>query len=356
MAGTGKTKRWMIYGVYGYTGQLIAEEAVRRGFTPILAGRDPQKTIEVANALGLECRTFSLTDKAEVKKNIADIDLLLNCAGPFSTTAEVMMDICSQLGTHYLDITGEIAVFELAQSFSQQARQTGAVICPGVGFDVIPTDCVAAILKFALPDATQLSLGFDSRSGFSPGTAKTSIEGLADGGKIRRNGIIRTVPLAYDVKKIDFGNGEKLAMTIPWGDISTAYHSTGIQNIDVYIPSSEKMVRQARRANLIRPLLKLSIIQSLAKFWISKKVKGPSHKERERYPTYVWGEATNANGDTATARIKTANGYHLTMIGAIEVVSFLLENGCVGGTYTPSQLMGADFIERLSGDESIILS
>ena len=89
------------------------------------------------------------------------------------------------------------------------------VLCPGVGFDVIPTDCVAAALKAELRDATHLALGFDSRSGFSPGTVKTSVEGLAQGGKVRRYGLIVSVPLAYKVRRIDFGDGEKEAMTIP---------------------------------------------------------------------------------------------------------------------------------------------
>ena len=83
-----------------------------------------------------------------------------------------MMEACIKAGAHYLDITGEISVFELAQSLNSQAENADVVLCPGVGFDVIPTDCVAAALKEALPDATHLALGFDSKTGLSPGTAK----------------------------------------------------------------------------------------------------------------------------------------------------------------------------------------
>src|SRR4029450_11479577 len=175
---------------------------------------------------------------------------------------------------HYLDITGEISVFEHARTLDAAARAVGIVICPGVGFDVIPTDCVAAALKAALPDATHLALGFDSRSGFSPGTAKTSVEALAQGGKVRQDGRIVSVPLAYKTRRIDFGDGEKLAMTIPWGDISTAYTTTGIPNIEVYIPGSPAMVARARRANRVRWLLGIRLVQSVMKRRIEKTVKG----------------------------------------------------------------------------------
>jgi len=212
---------------------------------------------------------------------------------------------------------------------------------------VIPTDCVALALKQALPDATHLALGFDSRSGFSPGTAKTSVEGLAQGGKVRRDGRIVNVPLAYKVRRIDFGGGEKSAMTIPWGDVSTAYHTTGIPNIEVFIPGSPGMIANAKRANYIRPLLGLGFVQRLLKARIEKTVKGPSEEKRASMPTFVWGEARNAQGETRTARIRTANGYSLTITGALTVVEYLLANEVPGNAYTPARLLGADLVTRL---------
>ncbi|HYD61947.1 MAG TPA: saccharopine dehydrogenase NADP-binding domain-containing protein [Noviherbaspirillum sp.] len=341
------TMQWMIYGANGYTGELIAREAVRRGFKPVLAGRNWEKVDALARELGLEARAFSLDDVARATQQIAGHSLVLNCAGPFSTTAAAMMEACLRSRTHYLDITGEIAVFELAQSLNTRAREAGLVLCPGVGFDVIPTDCVAAALKSALPDATHLALGFDSRSGFSPGTAKTSVEGLAQGGKVRRDGKIVTVPLAYRVRRIDFGDGEKTAMTIPWGDVSTAYHTTGIPNIEVFISASSRMIASAKRANYIRPLLGISLVQKLVKAHIAKTVKGPSEKKRAQMPTFVWGEATNARGDRKSARIRTANGYSLTISGSLEVIEYLMKHKPVGGAYTPSKLVGAGLVTRL---------
>ncbi|MEJ2765307.1 saccharopine dehydrogenase NADP-binding domain-containing protein [Photobacterium sp. MCCC 1A19761] len=340
---------WMIYGAYGYTGALIAREAVRRGMRPILAGRDRQRTEALAQELGLPATVFGLDDLETAAANIGETVAVLNCAGPFSATAHSMMAACLKAGAHYLDITGEIAVFELAQSLREQARAANIVLCPGVGFDVIPTDCVAAALKAAMPDATHLALGFNSRSGFSPGTAKTSVEGLAQGGKVRREGQIVPVPLAYKVRRIDFGDGEKDAMTIPWGDVSTAYYTTGIPNIEVYLPGSPGMIANAKRANYLRPLLRLHWVQQLIKARISKTVTGPDEATRAQRPTFVWGEVSNARGERKTARIQTANGYSLTVTGALAVMAHVLENPHAGGTYTPSQLVGADLITRLPG-------
>lgn len=346
-------RKWMIYGANGYTGELIAREAARRGLAPVLAGRSPDKVRPLAGELGLEARAFPLDDPEQVARQIEGLALVLNCAGPFSATADVMIRACLRASVNYLDITGEIAVFELAQSLGAQAAAAGVVLCPGVGFDVIPTDCVAAALKAALPDATHLALGFDSRSGFSPGTAKTSVEGLAQGGKVRRDGRIVTVPLAYKVRRIDFGDGEKHAMTIPWGDVSTAYYTTGIPNIEVFLPGSPAMIARARRANLIRPLLGLSWVQRWIKARIGRTVRGPSEQQRLRMPTFVWGEATNALGQKKVARIRTANGYSLTVSGALAVVDHLLRNTPQGGAYTPSRLVGADLVSRLPDSGSL---
>jgi short subunit dehydrogenase-like uncharacterized protein len=342
-------KPWMVYGANGYTGELIAREATRRGLEPILAGRSPEKIEPLATELGLEARDFDLGNVAKTAAALEGVSLVLHCAGPFSSTSAPMIAACLRARAHYLDITGEISVFEHAMEQDAMARAAGIVVCPGVGFDVIPTDCLAAALKAALPDATHLALGFDSRSGFSPGTAKTSVEGLAQGGKIRRDGKIVAVPLAYKTRRIDFGDGEKLAMTIPWGDVSTAFHTTGIPNIEVYIPGSPGMVARARYANHIRWLLGLGLVQTFLKRRIEKTVKGPGHEKRDARPTYVWGEVSNGQGQMKTARIKTANGYNLTVTGALAVVDHLMHNPAQGGAYTPARLVGPELVARLPG-------
>ncbi len=347
-------RNWMIYGANGYTGELIAREAKQRGLTPVLAGRNREKLAALAGELGFESRVFDLGNAEQLARNLVGMKLVLHCAGPFSATSAPMIEACLKAKAHYLDITGEISVFEHAQAQHSRAREANVVLCPGVGFDVIPTDCVAAALKNALPDATHLTLGFDSRSGFSPGTAKTSVEGLAQGGRARVNGRLEPVPLAYKTRRIDFGDGGKLAMTIPWGDVSTAYYTTGIPNIEVFIPAPPKLIATLKRLNYIRWLLGFGPVQSFLKQQAGKQ-KGPDAAAREQLPTFVWGEAQNAAGVTKTARIKTANGYSLTVTGSLAVTEFLLRNDVRGGSYTPAKLMGAQLVEKLPGSGALTL-
>lgn len=346
--------QWMIYGANGYTGELIAREAVRRGKRPVLAGRNTNKIAAVASELGLAYRIFGLDNHQSIDQGLDGISLVLHCAGPFSQTSAPMVAGCLRNRSHYLDITGEISVFEHVQLQHAQAHQVGVVLCPGVGFDVIPTDCIALALKEALPDATHLSLGFDGSSAVSPGTAKTTVEFAAAGGKIRRNSQIISVPLAYGARRIDFGNGLKPAMTIPWGDVSTAFHSTGIPNIRVYIPAHAAVILGTRAANLARPLLQSAVVTRTLQNIIGRFVKGPATEVRARTPTYVWGEATNALGKRISARVQTANGYSLTITGTLAVVEYLLGHTPAGGAYTPSRLMGSSLIATLPESGPII--
>jgi len=234
---------WLIYGATGYTGALIAREAVARGERPILAGRNAASVEALARELQCEWRAFDLT-----APDLSGVELVLHCAGPFIHTSKPMVRACLDAGVHYVDITGEIAVFESVMRRNDEAVQRGITLLPGAGFDVVPTDCLAAMLKQRLPDANELWLAFhSSKDGTSRGTMKTIIEGLGLGGAIRRDGKITVVPLLYDVREIPFSCGPRIAMTIPWGDVSTAYHTTGIPNIRVYKSMPPRMIARLRR-------------------------------------------------------------------------------------------------------------
>jgi len=340
---------WMIYGANGYTGRLIAEQAARSGLKPVLAGRNASVG-DLAAALGLEARIFPLDDDAAMAAGLAEIKLVLHCAGPFSATAAPMMAACLRAGAHYLDITGEIDVFEHGYALDAQAKARGIVICPGAGFDVVPTDCLALALKEALSDATHLALGFDSRSPLSPGTSKTMVEGLGQGGMVRRDGALVGVPFAWRERKIDFGAGLKTAVTIPWGDVSTAYRSTGIGTVECYIAVSPRAASGMRKMRLLRPLLALGFVQTLLKRRIERKVSGPDARLRDKTETFVWGEVTNAKGEKRVGRVRTPNGYSLTVDSALALTRLLLERPVgLGGFRTPSQLGGKELLESLPG-------
>lgn len=342
--------KWMIYGATGYTGELIAHQAKRMGYRPVLAGRNKQKVETLATRVDMPWRAFALDDIDTVASQLDDIDLVIHCAGPFEDTAEPMMKACLRAHTHYLDITGEIEVFELAHSLRTEAAEAGIILCPGVGFDVIPTDCIAARLNAQMPHATHLSLGFDSSSRMSRGTALTGVRRLHKGGAIRESGSIKNVPLAYRTRRINFGDGEKLAMTIPWGDVATAFYSTGIANIDVYVPASPRLVQRMKRLNWIRRAFAFKALRKRLEKKILQSPAGPDRKERNEHYTWVWGEARNAAGEVITIRQKVLNGYELTSRGSVELAIYILRNQLKPGYYTPSRLYGAKLIDRFLVD------
>lgn len=310
----------------------------------------------LAKELGCEHRVFTLTDQTATLVALENVRLVLNCAGPFAATAGRVMQACLALHIHYLDITGEIDVFELAHGLHDKARRAGIVLCPGVGFDVVPTDCVAAKLRAALPDANYLALAFASRSRLSFGTAKTSIDTLGRGGRIRKGGVLLEVPLGYKTRSIDFGDGMRETVTIPWGDVSTANFTTGIPDIEVYLAGPPNFAKQLRRLNALRWLLRRRLVRWFMKRGAARHGRGPTQTERECNPTDVWGEVVNAAGQKKVAHLRTANGYVVTVNAALAIVSVLLHRAAASGYTTPATLMGADFIETLPGSSAIRLS
>jgi short subunit dehydrogenase-like uncharacterized protein len=344
---------WMIYGAYGYSAKLIAEHAKDRGLAPVLAGRNPDKTRAVAEKLGFEWRAFPLDDPGVIADNLSDIDAVIHCAGPFSATSAQMIAACLRAGAHYFDITGEIEVFEHAHSaeIDAAAKAKGIVICPGVGFDVVPTDCLAKALIEALPDATDLNLGFHGSAHVSPGTAKTVVEKLGAGTKARRNSKIVDIPLV--TREIDYGRGPRQSMSISWGDVSTAYYTTGIGNITAFWPASDKMIRQFDMAGKLGWLLRRRPVQNFLKRKIEQKVRGPSEEQRNEMPVSVWAEVRNEHGQTATARMTTANGYTVTQLAPVAIIEHLRANDVPAGSTTPALLMGKDFASSLDGSSDI---
>jgi len=342
-------KKWMIYGANGYTGKLIAREARGRGLKPILAGRNRKSIASLAAETGFESLVFDLEDTAAMDKALQGVSIVLHCAGPFSATSQPMIEACLRNHCHYLDITGEISVFANAHKRSDEAGRADIVLMPGVGFDVVPTDCLAARLVKALPAATILTLAFEAGGDMSPGTAKTSIEGLAGGGCIREDGKLKWVPLAWKTREIPFRHGKRLAVTIPWGDVFTAYISTGVPDIEVYMAAPPSSIMHMKRLRMLKPLLSMSWVQNLMKKRVEKSITGPEGIERQNTQMQLWGEAGTADGRSVSATMTTPNGYDVTVTASLGIVEYLLENDVEGGFYTPSLLMGADYAASLPG-------
>lgn len=343
--------QWMIYGANGYTGRLAARVAKERGFTPILAGRRAEEVEPLARELGFESRIFDLADPAVVARNLDGVAAVLHCAGPFSATSRPMLAGCLRARTHYLDITGEISVFEDIHSRTDEFKRAGIVVIPGVGFDVVPTDCLAAMLKRELPSATHLKLAFKSRHGkLSPGTSKTMVEGLPGGGRVRRDGRIVKVPAAYKIETIPFTEGlSATAVTIPWGDVSTAFHSTGIPNIEVFLGASDQQIKQMNMPGVVRWLIGLKPVQAIIKARIAKRVKGPTDEQRAQDETYLYGEAWDDGDGRVALRMRTREGYTLTAESGVTATIKVMTSGLAPGAYTPSKAFGAEYVLELEG-------
>lgn len=343
---------WMIYGANGYTGRLIAELAKAEGLAPTLAGRNVEAVKRLADALDLPHRAFALDDPSTVQANLEGMDLVLHCAGPFSQTCAPMVEACLEARAHYLDITGEIDVFAHCHAQDARAAERGIVVIPGTGFDVVPTDCLAAMLKAKMPEAVSLVLAFDGGGGPSPGTAKTGVEGLGKGGRVRKDGKLKTVPLAWKSRYFVRDGQQRLAITIPWGDVFTAHVSTGIPDIEVYMTVPPSAAKRLRRLRLVQPLLRLGLVQRFMKKRIDKAVKGPSAEKREKTGCTVWGEVTDAAGHVERAMLTLPNGYSITAEAALGIARRLLDDPPAEGGYrTPSQLMGSDYVLGLKGVE-----
>jgi short subunit dehydrogenase-like uncharacterized protein len=342
-------QRVLVYGANGYTGTLIAEEAARRGLSPVLGGRNREAVEALARRLGLRSRAFGLDDAAAVARGLDDVDLLLNCAGPFTRTAAPLLEACLARRVHYLDITGEIDVFAHCHRADARARERGIVVAPGAGFDVVPTDGVAALLKRALPAVTALVLAFEAGGGTSPGTARTSVEGLARGGRARIGGELVEVPLAWKTRSFVREDGvERSATTIPWGDVYTAYVSTGIPDIEVYLALPPRAIRSLRRLRLARPLLRFAPLRA----WLEARAgarPGPDAARRAATQCRIWGEARDAAGRVERVQLVTPNGYALTVTCALDIAAHVLAAAPAGGYRTPSQLMGADYVCSVPG-------
>jgi len=334
----------MIYGANGYTGELIAREAVRRGHRPLLAGRNA-KTIEpLARELGCQWRAFPIE-----KPQLDGVSLVLHCAGPFIHTAMPMVRACLAAGAHYLDITGEIAVFESIFALDDEAKRAGVTLLPGAGFDVVPTDCLAAMLAERLPDADDLWLAFyGAGTSLSRGTMKTMIEGLHEGGAIREKGRIKRVPMAYDVREIPFSCGPRMAMTIPWGDVATAWRTTGIPNIRVYNAASPRAIARVRRIARLLPLLRFRPLRRLLQL-VANRRTGPPEKARAAARMYLWGRAARRDGAEVTMTMETPEGYAFTVLSAVRAVERVLEGGIATGSLTPARAFGAEFVRGVGG-------
>ena len=335
----------LIYGSYGYTGQLIVSECAARKIPVLLSGRDAVRLKAQSEQSGYPYEVLDLKDTDKLRALLRNVKAIVHCAGPFRYTARTVAEACLETGTHYIDITGEHQVFELLPRYHEKAVAKNIQIMPGAGFDVVPTDCLALHLKHRLPDATHLQLAFASlKGGLSRGTAKTMAEGAGLGSLVRRNGVLESVPLGKLVMQVDFGTFKTVCLNIPWGDISTAWRTTGIPNIEVYTGAKASMIRNARISNYIGWFLQMPWVKRMAQRQIDKQPPGPSAERRKSGRSYVWGKVWNKAGERRESRLETLDGYTLTAKTCVLIAAKVLRGEFKAGYQTPAGAYGDSLI------------
>ena len=315
----------MIYGATGYTGRLVAEQAKAAGLDFEIAGRNSGKLVAASAELGVAHRAFSLDDHASVANHLAGISVLLNCAGPFARTAEPLMRACIAVGAHYLDITAEINVYRLAETLGDAATTSGTMLLPGVGWDVVPTDCLAAHVMRRVEKPQRLRIALQVAGSMSRGSAVSAGEIVVAGLMARVDGAL--LPKAdAALAPFDFGDGPVDCAPLSFGDLVTAWRSTTIPNIEMFVHFAGTF-----------PEGDLALLPD-----------GPSATERDAHRARAVAEVTGADGHTVRSVIETPNGYSYTPLAAVEAARRVLAGEYRPGFQTPVTVFGADFAESIA--------
>ena len=341
--------RILLYGANGSTGELVAEEAVRRGHRPLLAGRSAEKLRPIAERLSLPMLAVDLGDRAALEKAVASVDVVFHAAGPFVHTSAPMLEACLASRTSYVDVTGEIPVFEHTLSLDARAKERGVALISGVGFDVIPTDCLAKYVADQVPGAVRLELAIAANGRPSAGTTKSVLELLPKGNMVRRGGKLVALRLGAEPRRLRFSCGERDVAAIPWGDLATAYRTTGIPDITTYMAMPRSQSRFLRVfGGGVRAALSLGPVRRFAQRVVEKTVAGPTEEMRRTGRSYVWARAEDARGNAKEAWLETSEGYRFTATGGVMAVERLLRDTPTGAL-TPAIAFGADFVLEIEG-------
>lgn len=337
----------ILYGSYGYTGRLIAELCKSKNLNVILSGRNRESLQRQSQETGYTFEVLDTTDSKALEGVLQRGKVVIHCGGPFQYTANALINACLETRTHYTDITGEYRVFEMLAALDDKGKDAHITIMPGTGFDVVPSDCLALHLKNRLPSATHLQLAFAMSRGLSRGTAKTAAESLGQGSAVRQDGKLIQVPLGERVLEVDFGSFKTRTLNIPWGDISTAWRSTGIPNIEVYMGASEMMIIGAKLSKYLNRVLRQRWMKDYVKKKIDNRPTGPSDEKRASGKSFLWGKVWDQAGKECVSTLETINGYTLTAKTSVLIAEKILQGNFKPGYQTPSMAFGPDLILAL---------
>lgn len=346
----------LLYGAYGYTGRLIAQEAVDRGLHPVLAGRDAEQLDTMGAVLDCPVRVAPLSAPGRLRQMISDVSAVLHCAGPFVHTGPPMVQACLDTGTHYLDLTGEIEVYRDLAARSDAAEAAGVMLLPGIGFDVVPSDCLSRFVAARAEAATALEIALYAEGTVSQGTLKTLIEQMGRGGLVRREGALREVPPGWTSRTVDFGDQRRSVISIPEGSIVTSATSTDVPNVTAYLALPPVVQSLLRASRYVQGLLAWRPLKQLLKRLVERGRAGPSADQRRRGRTVAWASARRAGGVPVTVRLHGPEAYTFTARAAVNGLERVRDGTAPPGYQTPSTAFGADFVLDVDGVERTVVS
>lgn len=350
---------FLLYGANGYTGELIARHAAEFGLQPILAGRNKQALEKLGAELKLPIRVFALDDKAVIQQALQEVSVVVNAAGPYDFTAKQLVEACIAEGRHYLDLNGDAIIYDMIRTYDKAAKDSGVMLLPGAGYDVVPTDCLALWLKQQMPDARSLKIAFAVlNSALSRGTAINTVLKLGLPGLSRIDGKLVEEPVGKRGMYVQFPGLKKkiFTMSLPWGDLSTAYVSTGIPNIETYINMNKAAWFFLKGQAAYNWLLKTKLVRGIANSIVKSQSPGPDKATRDKTNALIWAQVSNAKGDTLTANMVVPEAYTLTALVALLITKKVLNKEYKAGYQTPATAYGTELIMEIAGVQREIVS
>jgi len=341
--------RLLIYGATGFTGQLIAQHARDSGVETIVAGRNRAALESLSQRLQLPCRVAEVHDSSKLDAALRDVTVAINVAGPFSETARPLMEACLRTGTHYLDVGGELPVFQLLQGYDKQARACGSMIMPGVGFVVVATDCMAAYVAARMPQARWLRLALSRTDLVSRGSYATMLRLLRETVSVRRDGRLCAVGVGEFERVFDFGDGERIATAVSWADVFSAHYTTGIANIEVYVEADVRARWLYQLGAWLAEPLQMAPVQKVLSLQAQAWPQGPSERQRAAAPRVIVAEVEDRYRRCVRARLYTPDGYSFTPLSAVAIAQRVLAGEWQAGFQTPAAVYGADLPLTFSG-------
>ena len=330
----------LLYGATGFTGKLILNRALSVGLRPVLAGRDAARLRALAEPLGLPWRSAAVTSPDQLDRAFTDVRVVLNAAGPFADTAVRIAEAAGRRGAHYLDVSGEVDVIEDLATRHAIWRRQGVMVMPAVGFDVVPSDCLSVMMAQQLPGATRLRIGIAGLRLLSRGSAETLAREWGRGTRLRRGGQICTVPAGSMSHAFDFGDGPQTSLLVSWGDVASAFYSTGIPEIETYFKASPALQGALGANRLVGGMLAGPTVQQAISAWHTVLPSGPSAAERARVATVIVAEVERPDGQRRAARLRAGDSYEFTAASAVVIATRVLAGEYVAGFQTPGRVFG----------------